>query len=321
MLRYFLRRLIVSIFLLWGVVTLTFAFVHLAPGDPVDLMLDPSLPEIDVEILRHRFGLDVPLHTQYFRWVTAIIQGDLGVSFRQHRPVVDVLADAIPLTLRITSLALFFQFLLGSALGIYSASKRSSRGERVGTVLSLALYSMPLFWLGLMAQILLAYHWRVFPSGGVPLTPFEWLDPLPWLRDQFRHLFLPVAVMALGGCAGIARFMRGSMLEILSEDFVRTARAKGLPERVVLLKHALRNAALPLISLLGLSLPFLLSGSVVIEAVFAWPGMGRVMLDAIGARDYPVILAATLLSGSLVIAGSFLADLAYAWVDPRLRSR
>jgi peptide/nickel transport system permease protein len=320
MLHFLIRRIALSLFLLWGVLTLSFFLVHMAPGDPVDLLLDPSLPAQDAAAMRHRLGLDRPIHVQYGEWIQAVAVGDLGTSFRQHRPVRDIILEALPLTLKLSVSALLAQYILGCALGIFSAARRSTPAERVWTVLSLALYSMPIFWLGLMLQLLLSYYWRVFPSGGAPTLEFSEVGLLPWLSDQWRHAFLPVFVLAIGGAAGVARYARNSFVEILQQDYIRAARAKGLPEIVVLLKHALRNAAIPLFSLLGLNLPFLLSGSVVTEIIFSWPGMGRVTVDAIYGRDYPVILATTLLSGCMVVLGSLLADLGYAWADPRIRT-
>jgi len=321
MLAFLSRRLLLSVLLLWGVVTLTFFLIHAAPGDPVDLLLDPSLPPQDAELVRANLGLDASVPVQYLRWLSGVARGDLGMSFRQQRPVRDILAEAVPMTLRLSLVALVAQYLLGMALGIFSATRRSSVAERGTTILSLALYSMPLFWLGLMLQLLLSYQFRIFPSGGAPSVAFSFDSAHLWAIDQLEHLFLPVLVLALGGAAGIARYTRSSMLEILRQEYMQTARAKGLPERVVVWKHGLRNAAIPLVSLLGLSLPFLLSGSVVTEIIFSWPGMGRVTVDAIYGRDYPVLLASTLLSGCMVVLGSLLADLGYAWVDPRIRAR
>jgi peptide/nickel transport system permease protein len=321
MIQYLLGRLLVSLVLLWGVLTLTFGIIHLAPGDPVDLLLDPSLPPQDVSALRARYGLDDTLAVQYGRWLTGVVRGDLGVSLHQHRPVADILRDALPMTLRLSGLALLLHFATGTALGMLSAARRASRLDRGATYISLAIYSMPIFWLGLMAQMLFAYKLRWLPSGGVGDVAFHWSAPGPWLASTLQHLVLPVLVLGLAGAAGVARFLRGSMLEILHEDYIRTARSKGLPPRLVLGKHALRNAAIPLVTLVGLSLPFLLSGSVVTEVIFSWPGMGRVTVEAIFSRDYPVIMATTMVSATLVILGSFLADLGYAWVDPRIRVR
>lgn len=318
---YLLRRTLGSVALLWGVLTLSFALVHLAPGDPVDLMVDPTVPAEDAQRLRDRYGLDAPLPVQYLRWLGGILQGDLGVSLRQQRPVAELMGEALPNTLRLTLAALLLNYALGIGLGVLSAARRGSRLDRLATISSLTLYSMPTFWLALMAQLLFCYALRWLPSGGMPAVALDPGDPWPWVVAQWEHAVLPVVVLGASGAAGVARYVRGSMLEVLQQDHIRAARARGVPERTILWRHALRNAAIPLVTLAGLSLPFLLGGSVVIETIFSWPGMGRVAVEAIFARDYPVILAATMLSGALVIAGSWLADLGYALLDPRIRAR
>ncbi len=319
MLRYLLRRILGSILLLWGVVTLTFVLLQLAPGDPLDRLVDPSFPPEDIQAVRDHFGLDRPLHQQYLSWLQDALHGDLGISLRHKRPVRDILAEAVPNTLRLSVVSLGVWLVVGVILGVWSAAHRGSRRDRVVTVSTLVLYSLPSFWLGLM--LLLVFVWRLhwLPSGGMSDGTLAELGLGPWLVSNARHLVLPVVVLGLSGAAGLARYMRSSMLEILSQDFIRTARAKGLSERSILFKHALRNAAIPLVTLLGLSLPFLLSGAVVTEVIFSWPGMGQVAVQGLLSRDYPVILATTLLSGSMVILGNLLADLAYGVVDPRIR--
>jgi peptide/nickel transport system permease protein len=319
MLRYTLRRLLSSVLLLWGVATLTFAMIHLAPGEPLDLMLDVTSTPADAQALRAHYGLDLPLHVQYGHWLARLLRGDLGVSLRYHRPVAELLADAVPMTLRLAGLALLLDLGLGTALGVLCAAQRGGWIDRATTIASLAIYSMPSFWLALMLQLLFAYKLRWLPSTGSGDVPLTVATIWPWFTSSFRHVLLPMLVLGLAGAAGTARFMRSSMLEVLQQEYMRTARAKGLHPWRVLLKHGLRNAAIPLVTLAGLSLPFLLSGAVVTEWIFAWPGMGRVTVEAMLGRDVPVILATTLLSGALVVLGSLLADLAYAWLDPRIR--
>ncbi len=318
---YLLRRLLSSAALVWGVLSLTFVLAHLAPGDPVDLMLDPTMRTEDAARLRERFGLDQPLPVQYLRWLTETVRGDLGISLSRQRPVRDVLAEAIPVTLRLSVLALLVHFTVGTALGVWLARRRGRWAPRLADLGALVLYSLPAFWLGLMLQLGFAYGLRWFPSGGMPTVPFALADPVPWFVDQFRHLALPLFVLGLSGTASVARYLRGSLLETMHEDFVRTARAKGLPPRVVFYKHVLRPAAVPLVTLVGLGIPFLLSGAVATEVVFGLPGMGRVTVEAILARDYPVILATTAVSATLVVIGNLFADLGYALVDPRIRVR
>jgi peptide/nickel transport system permease protein len=319
MLTFILRRLLGSLLLLWGVVTLTFALLQVAPGDPMDVLVDPSFPPEDVQAVRVRYGLDRPVALQYLSWLEGVAHGDLGISLRHKRPVAEILAEAIPNTLRLSVVSFLLWLCAGTALGVWSAARRGRASDRSATIASLIVYSLPSFWLGLMLQLVFVWKLHLFPSGGMGGGEPGSVSTWSWWLSSLRHLVLPAAVLGLSGAAGLARYMRSSMLEILSQDFIRTARAKGLSERAVLWKHALRNAAIPLITLLGLSLPFLLSGAVVVEVIFSWPGMGQVAVQALLGRDYPVILATTLLSGVMVIAGNFLADVAYGLVDPRIR--
>ncbi len=321
MISFFTRRLLHSVLLLWGVLTLTFGALHIAPGDPFDLMISPETPPEYLEAMRELYGLDAPLHQQYWRWINGVVRGDLGLSLRLQRPVRDVLADALPYTLLLSSLSMLVHFLVGTVLGVVSAARRASKLDRTATIVSVAIYSLPVFWFALMMQLLFSYLLRWFPSGGVGDVPFGWDNLGPWFLSMARHLFLPVLVLGTAGAASVARFMRASVIDALHQDYVRTAYGKGLPERLVVWKHVFRNASIPLITLVGLSFPFLLSGSIVVETIFSWPGLGRVMVEAIQARDYPVILASTMLTGSLVVLGSLIADVSYALVDPRIRAR
>ena len=316
------RRLAASIGIVIAVVTLTFVVVHLAPGSPCggdsDRPVDPGVTERCEE----RMCVTCPLPVQYARYVTAVARGDLGDSFRERRPVRAVLADRIPATLLLVGAALAIDFLLGAALGVYQAIRRNRWADVVLSQTTLFLYSVPTFWLALGAVLVLAVWLGVFPTGGIsdptlgPST--HWLVRA---ADVLWHLVLPATTLGLVAAAGTARYQRAALLDVLSQDFVRTARAKGVAERRVVLHHALRNALLPLITLLGLSLPFLLTGAVLIEHVFSWPGMGRLAAQAVATRDYPVVIAATMLAGIMVAVGNLVADLLYAAADPRIRLR
>jgi len=316
---WLLRRVGAALLTVLAVVTLVFFAIHLAPGTPFlpsgDRPLDPAVEAG----LRARFGLDRPLGAQYVSYLGALARGDLGESFSQQRPVGEALAQALPNTLALAGSALAVDFVLGTLLGVLMAARAGRRSDRWLGAVTLVVYALPTFWLGLL--LLLAFgqwlHW--LPVGGVT-------DPVLYgalgfggrMADRLRHLLLPALSLGLVGAAGTARFQRAAMLDALGQGFVRTARAGGLSERRVL-GHALRNALLPSITLLGLALPFLLTGSVVVETVFAWPGMGKLAADAIASRDYPVVLAATLVAAVLVVSGSLLADLLYAAADPRIR--
>jgi len=318
MIRFLGRRILQSIVLLWIVLTITFFLLHLAPGDPALRYYHPDIgPEAIAEI-RHGLGLDRPLAVQYLVWMGSFVRGDFGMSLRYLRPVRDVLGEAIPNTLVLTGAALLLHILVGMALGLLSAAKRYSPLDRANTVAALFVYSIPSFWLGLMLILLFSLKLGVLPSSHMQSIDAETLAPVALAADRLRHLVLPAFVLGIASAASMARYLRGSMLDVLREDYIRTARAKGLSERSVMLKHALRNAALPLVTIVGLSLPFLFGGAVVTETIFAWPGMGRLTVDAIYARDYPVVLAANFVVACMVIAGNLLADVAYGILDPRV---
>jgi len=317
---WLLRRLTAALAIVFAVVTLSFAAIHLAPGTPFlpggDRPIDPAV----VARLRARFGLDQPLQVQYGRYLTALAHGDLGESFSQRRPVAAAIASALPKTMLLAGTALVIDFLLGIALGVFQAARARRRSDIVFTNATLFLYSLPIFWLGLVLLLVFGQWLRWLPVGGV-------IDPVLYhalplggkLLDRLRHLALPALTLGLIGAAGTARFQRAALLEALGQDYVRTARAKGLTEPAVLVRHALRDALLPVISLFGLALPFVLTGAVLVETVFAWPGLGKLAADAIAARDYPLVLATTLLASTAVVAGSLVADLLAAAADPRLR--
>jgi peptide/nickel transport system permease protein len=323
LLRFAGRRLLQAIPLLLGIVTLTFVILHIAPGDPTATYFNPNIPPDVLERMRVSMGLDRPLHIQYVSWVRAFLTGDFGYSYTQFRPVADVIADALPKTLLLGAVSLVVIFIVGCVVGTIQAVRQYGLSDTMLTIGTLGIYSMPGFWLGLMLVLAVSSPWWPdilrLPVSGMTSVDHEFMSPAGQMLDVSRHLVLPVIALGLASAAGIARYMRGEMLEVLQQDYIRTARAKGLRESRILVKHALRNALIPIVSLLGLFLPLLIGGSVVIEVVFSWPGMGRLMYDSILARDYPVVMASTFLFGALVVAGNLVADLLYAVVDPRIR--
>lgn len=322
MLRFILKRLLQAIPLLVGVATLTFIVVRLAPGDPMDMYLERAVERgmslETIEMVRQRFGLEDPLPVQYVKWLRQVAQGDLGVSFRYRRPVSDLMWERVPFTLQLTVLALLVDMVLGIALGIFAAVKQYSHWDRVVTVGSLIMYSIPGFWLALMLVLVFSVELGWLPTSLTRSIDYELLSPAGKVWDRILHLVLPVFVLGVASAAGTARYMRNRLLEVLSEEYILAARARGLRERSVILGHALRNALIPVITIYGMALPFLLGGSVLIESVFAWPGMGTLAVEAVNGRDYPVILATTMLSAVLVVLGNLLADIGYAVVDPRV---
>ncbi len=313
---FLLRRALQAVLLVAITLTLTFVLLHVAPGDPLARYLDPGVDPADVERIRHSLGLDRPLLARYFQWAKAFVVGDFGESLAHHRPVRDLLAETIPRTLLLTSLALAVQLGLGVLVGTIAARHRRRATDRVLSIAVVLLYAVPPFYLGYLLIDAFAVQRSWFPTSGLS-TPGIDATGAAWLVDRARHLVLPAIVLGVASAASFARFTRGSMVEALAEDYVRTARAKGLPESRVVWRHAFRNALGVLITLAGLSAPLLLGGAVVVETVFAWPGMGSLLVESIHARDYPVVLAINVVGASMVIAGNLLADVATFRADPR----
>ena len=326
MTKYLLRRLFGAIPLVLGIATIVFFAVNLAPGDPTLYMLSPGMTAEVVEQMRTNFGLDDPVHVRYVKWLGSMLTGDFGYSYTHSRPVLDVLMDFLPNTLVLSACALAVAFFFGIVIGTIQAVRQYSLMDSAMSVVLLFFYSMPSFWLALMLILTLSLFarnvWELpiwFPASGMVSTDYDFLSFGARIRDRFMHLVLPTLSLALVLTAGIARYMRGSMLEVIRQDYVRTARAKGLSERVVVFKHALRNALIPIITLVGLYIPVLFSGTIFIETVFAWPGMGRTIYDAILQRDYPLVMAGSFFFAVMVVVANLIADILYAVVDPRIR--
>ena len=304
------------------VAVVTFVLVHLAPGDPVHLLAEGGgvSPEVRAT-LRRTYGLDRPLTEQFARWIANFARGELGWSFSQHRPVRQALASAIPNTLFLMGAAIVASFALGVGVALLQAARARRALDRVAGGLLLVLYSIPAVWLGLMLIVVFAQKLALLPvSGVVDPVLHPYLGTWGRVLDRLRHLALPVATLALGTAASIARYQRAALLDVLAEEFVRTARAKGLRTRAVLVGHALRNALAPTIALLGLALPALFGGAVLVETIFAWPGMGLLATSAVAARDYPLVIACAMIGAAMVVVGSLVADLLTAAANPRLRA-
>jgi peptide/nickel transport system permease protein len=327
MLRRVLTRLLTGIGLVFAVVTITFLLLNLAPGDPARLWVGPAAGTAELEAARHALGLDRPLPVRYLAWLFDFVRGHWGTSLAQQRPVTRVLTDALPHTVLLSAASLLFTYVVGIIVGVVQAVKRGRLFDTGLTVAGLAIYGMPAYWLGLMLVLVFTYGaarlswpgWLQFPAIGVAGLDADFLPTGARLVDRLRHLVLPLATLGLIGAAGTARYARGAVLDVQHLDYVRTARAKGLRPRRIVVRHVLRNALLPLLTLAGLALPALFSGAVFVEVIFAWPGMGREMVSAVVARDYPVVMATTAVFGALVVAGNLLADVAYGLADPRLR--
>jgi peptide/nickel transport system permease protein len=325
--RNVVRRLASAAALFWIVLTITFLLARAAPGDPATLLVPPTASTEDQARLRAELGLDAPVTVQYARWAAGLFKGDLGESFARRTPVRAVLAEAIPVSAGLGAVSLALTFILGVVLGMVQAARRGTISDRALTIATTTIYAAPSFWLALALIATFTYgasRWG-FPDW-LRLPAFGMRDPasdatgLNAIGDLARHAILPVLTLAAIGAAGIARYARTIAADLLSQDYVRTARAKGATRGRVYLRHVLANAWPPLVVLFALALPGLLAGSVFVESVFAWPGMGRVTLAAVAARDYPVILGATAVYAAAVILANLAADLALPLLDPRRRA-
>ena len=312
---YILRRVLQMVPLLFGISIILFAVIQATPGGPEGSLSETGRfidPEV-IEAYRERLGVDQPVHIQYVRWLTAAVTGDLGVSFSTTRPVLAMIVERLPATLELMASAFFFAAVVAVGLGIFSAVRQYSLFDHFGTGLSFVGIAMPVFWFALILQFVFAVK-----LGWLPVSGTETVGDTS-LSDHLRHLILPGFVLSVRYIAGWSRYLRASLLGVLKADFVRTARAKGLPERIVIGVHAVRNALIPVISIMALNLADLFSGAVITETIFAWPGIGRLFVQAMFARDYPLLMGILLMGSVMVIVFNLLADIAYGVLDPRIR--
>jgi len=322
MLLYLSKRLLMMIPLLVGITMISFLVIHLAPGEPTDIQTDLN-PKASAEMrdrLRERYNLDQPLYVQYALWVKDLVSLDFGESFGQdHRPVLDKIAERMPITIFINVLSIAVILAVAVPIGILSAVRRNSAFDRGTTIFVFLGFAMPSFWLALLLMDFFGVRLGLFPVAGLKSIGYDYMGPGRQLWDMAHHLMLPVFVSAFGGLAGFSRYMRSNMLEVIRQDYILTARAKGLSERTVIYKHALRNALLPVITILGLAVPGLIGGSVIFETIFAIPGMGKLFYDGVMMRDYPLIMGVLVIGAILTLVGNLLADISYAVADPRIR--
>lgn len=317
------RKLLWMVFVLWGITVISFWVIHLAPGSPTDLetTLNPLAGEAARQRLEAIYGLDKPLYVQYLDWLSRLMHLDFGNSMSSDpRPVLDKIMERLPLTVGMNVASLLLTLLIAVPIGVLSAWKQNSLLDRIVTVLVFLGFAMPGFWLALLLMLFLGIEHQWLPVSGLTSMDYAALSPLSKLWDLLQHLIMPILVYTVGGIAGMSRFMRSSMLEVLRQDYILTAQAKGLPTYTVIFRHALRNALLPVITLLGLSVPGLIGGSVIIESIFALPGLGQLFYAAVMARDYTLIMGNLVLGAVLTLAGNLLADLCYGLADPRIRT-
>src|SRR5437867_579687 len=324
---YLVQRLLLIVPTLLGISMLSFLIIQLAPGDPAAMRLgsgegmrDQALAEQIIKETRALYGLDQPLHIQYWRWLRRIVTLDFGESLRDHRPVIEKLKERIPVSIQLSGTALLLAYLISIPLGIYSATHQYSTVDKFTTIALFTLYSLPNFWVATMAIVYLGGgdFWDVFPVFGLASVGAERWTFWQRFADQVWHLVLPITCMTYYTFAALSRYMRASMLEVIRQDFIRTARAKGLSERLVVYRHALRNSLIPIITLMADLLPALIGGSIVVETIFSIPGMGQLSFEAVLNRDYPLIMAVFTFSAFLTLIGILLADFLYTVVDPRI---
>jgi peptide/nickel transport system permease protein len=313
--QYLIKRLLLAVPTVFGAITLVFFAMHLAPGDPASLFIPPDLPPAQsdemIKRINEKYGFDDPIHVQYYDYLRKLVKLDMGESLRENNSVRENLERRIPHTLRLGLVTLAISSLIGITLGVISAIYRGSIVDNLSMFLALLGVSMPSFWLALTLMLIFSVRVPWLPPSGLGGSAFSW--------DGIRHMILPVTVLTLGTAGGLARYTRSAMLEVINNDYVRTARAKGLADRVVIVRHAFRNALIPIITILGLNFGFILSGAVVVETVFAWPGLGRYLVDGVNGRDFPVVQATVLLIAVGFVFGNLLTDLLLVYVDPRIR--
>ncbi len=321
MISYIIRRVFSLIPVFFGITIISFFVIHLAPGKPTDIQTSLN-PKVSYEArlrLEKLYGLDKPVHIQYIEWLRRFLTFDFGRSYVDDRHVSEKIAERIPITLLINISSLLLILAVGIPLGVVSAVKRNSLLDRLTTVFVFTGFSTPEFWLALLLMSLFGISLGWLPISGIKSLDYENFSAIGKFFDVARHLILPVSIAAFGGLAGISRYMRSSMIGTLHQDFIRTARAKGLKESAVIYKHALKNAILPVITILGLSIPGLIGGSVIFESIFGIPGMGRLFYESVMARDYPTIMGVLSIGAILTLIGNLLADIAYSYADPRIR--
>ena len=323
MFSYLTKRVLLMIPLIFGITLITFTVIHLAPGNPVEVQTEMSLKVTAQakENLKKLYGLDKPLHVQYLDWITRFVKLDFGKSFVDGRNVLDKIAERIPITLTINILSMLIIFLIAIPIGILSATKQYSLFDKLSTVFVFIGFSTPTFWLALLLMILFGVTMGILPISGIQSIDVSDMGPFERLLDWIRHLILPVGISAFGGIAGLSRYSRSSMLEVIRQDYIKTARAKGLKESKVIFRHAFRNALMPIVTILGLSVPGLIGGGVIFETIFAIPGMGQLFYASTMARDYPTIMGILVIGAILTLFGNLIADISYALVDPRVRAK
>ncbi|MFW5684496.1 MAG: ABC transporter permease [Spirochaetota bacterium] len=318
MTKYITRRLIQSIPVIFGITILSFAIMKLAPGDPLANFVNPNISMDDLEASRDALGLNDPWYVQYYRWIQEVLAGNLGYTYAGNHSIRDLILQRLPNTIILTLSAFVLSFAVGVPIGVVASVRKNSRTDYGLTVFSLVGVSIPSFFFGLLMIYLFSIVMGIFPAGGM-VNVRAGHTGFARTLDILNHLVLPAIVLSLGNIATVSRFTRSNMLDVLKEDYIRTARAKGLRQKSIIYKHAFRNALIPVVTIFGLSIPFLFSGAYITESIFNWPGMGSLGIQAIQDREYGIVMALNLITATLVLLGNLTADVLYAVVDPRIR--
>ena len=321
--RYILKRIIIAAGTLIGITFIVFIIIHCAPGSPLESLPDessdaPPSPEI-FEAMKRTYHLDEPLHMQYLTWLGDLLRMDFGESLSDHRSVSEKIMERLPNTIVLNLCAIFIMFCVAIPAGAISASRQNSKFDRASGIFFYMLYSLPNFWAAIVLQLLFAVSFRILPLYGIASEGAENFGIIRWFLDRIWHLILPSLCLSYGGFAFLSRFSRAGLVDVIRQDYIKTARAKGLSEKVVTFKHALRNSLIPMITLFGFMLPALIGGSIIIEQIFSWPGIGRLFFEAVLQRDYPTVMGLSLISALLTLLGTLIADLLYTYADPRVR--
>ncbi len=317
--QYILRRILILIPTIIGITFLIFLIINAAPGTPLSGLIDPTVSQADLARRAEQLGLNRPLHQQYITWLKETLSGNLGFSTRYKRPVAELVQTRIWPTFLLSFTSLLVSFIIAVPIGVFSATKQYSKRDYFFTVFAMAGISIPVFFFGIVMIKFFSFDLRWLPIGGMVSPGVRHVNWVAYYKDVGKHLILPLVVLSYAGTATYTRYVRSCMLEVIRQDYVRTARAKGLSEKVVIYKHALRNALIPVITILGMTLPLTFSGAILTETVFVWPGMGHLNVLAISNRDYPLLMGINLFLAILIVLGNLVADILYAVVDPRIR--
>ncbi len=307
--------------MLLGITIITFSVIHITPGGftAVNMQMDPRVSPDSTNKMKELYGLNQPIHIRYFKWLKRMVFFDFGESFIDQRPVINIILERLPATLLLNITSLSFVFIIGTISGVYCAVYKGKLPDKLITAASFFIYSIPSFWLALMLMLIFGVILRVLPVSGMTSFNYEYMNFFEKVKDIISHMILPVIVTSAGGIAYMSRYVKNGMIEALSKDYIRSARAMGIQENKIIFKFALKNSMMPVITLLGLSLPGLIGGSFIFETIFAWPGMGRLAYDAAMRFDYPVIMGVVTIGAVLTLLGNLLADISYAIIDPRVR--